>query len=61
MDKSQGQIFLNTENVFVSNAQPFCFFLHIFQVKMSNFNCSITRDNKTKLALNLPQNFEAMV
>ena len=41
---------------------PHCFFLHIFEVKMSNFYWPLLEKyNKTKLALNSSQNFEAMV
>ena len=38
MDKYQDKMFLNIENVLVS----YCFFLHIFEVKMANFYWSIT-------------------
>ena len=51
MDKYQGKCFLILKMFWGLNALPYCFFLHIFEVKVSNFYWSITWEMKIGIKL----------
>ena len=44
--KYQGKMFLNIKMFWYLNALPHCFFLHVFEVKVSNFHWPITWEIK---------------